>query len=133
MVVVDSSVWIDFFADHVSAQRSTLRELLDHGETRIVVPDLVLFEVLRGFRHERHLRQARLLMQSLDVETIGGKMLALAAAEHYRALRDRGYTIRSGIDVLLAAFCIENDYTLLHRDRDFDAMASLRGLKVWKH
>ena len=133
MLVVDSGVWIDFFtgAEHPAIEQ--LHELLDHGEVRLVVPDLVLFEVLRGFRHERDLRQASLLMQGLSVETAGGEELALAAVQHYRSLRGQGYTVRSGIDVLVAAFCIENDYALLHRDRDFDALDLLRGLKVWKH
>jgi predicted nucleic acid-binding protein len=95
------------------------------------VPDLVLYEVLRGFRHERHLRQARLLMQTLSVEPCGGEDLALAAAEHYRHLRARGITVRSAIDVLIAAFCIECDYLLLHNDYDYDAFAMHRGLRVW--
>ena len=133
MLVVDSDVWIDFFdaADHPAAQ--VLGELLDHGEVRLVVPDLVLFEVLRGFRHERDYRQARLLMESLSIEATGGTELALAAAQHYRGLRALGTTVRSTIDVLLATFCIEHDYALLHRDRDFDAFEELRGLRGWQH
>ncbi|MDC6166760.1 type II toxin-antitoxin system VapC family toxin [Paucibacter sp. XJ19-41] len=133
MLVVDSSVWIDFFAGHRNAAVDQLAQLLDHGEVRIVVPDLVLFEVLRGFRHERDLRQASLLMQGLSIEICGGEDTALAAVQHYRDLRASGYTVRSGIDVLVAAFCIENDYALLHKDRDFDALEARRGLKVWTH
>jgi predicted nucleic acid-binding protein len=133
VLVVDSSVWIDFFndADHPSVEM--LDQMLDHGEIRIVVPDLVLFEVLRGFRHEHDHRQARRLMESLHVESIGGAELALTAAQHYRSLRAQGITVRSGIDVLIAAFCIENDYALLHRDRDFHAFEERRGLRGWKH
>jgi predicted nucleic acid-binding protein len=93
----------------------------------------VLFEVLRGFRHERDLRQASLLMQGLAIEATGGEDLALAAVQHYRSLRAHGFTVRSPIDVLLASFCIERDYALLHKDRDFDALETHRGLKVWKH
>ncbi len=89
--------------------------------------------MLRGFRHEHDHRQARRLMESLHIESTGGAELAMAAAQHYRGLRAQGITVRSGIDVLVAAFCIENDYALLHRDRDFDALESLRGLKVWRH
>lgn len=133
MLVVDSSVWIDFFNGHGAPAAELLGHLLDHGEVRIVVPDLVLFEVLRGFRHERDLRTARQLMQSLAVETSTDPDLALAAAEHYRGLRGRGHTVRSGIDVLVAAFCIERDYSLLHDDRDFDAFETHRGLRVWRH
>lgn len=131
MLVVDSSVWIDFFADRPTAACDELDRLLDDGQTRLVVPDLVLYEVLRGFRHERALRQARLLLQTLSVEDCGGEDVALAAAEHYRQLRMRGITVYSAIDVIVAAFCIENDYLLLHNDRDYDAIAAHRGLRVW--
>ena len=133
MLVVDSSVWIDFFNGADRPAVGLLQQMLDHGEVRIVVPDLVLFEVLRGFRHERDLRHARQLMETLDLESTGGLELALAAAQHYRALRSHGHTVRSSIDVLLATWCIENDYALLHRDTDFDAFESLRGLRVWRH
>ena len=133
MVVVDSGVWIDFFNDRPGPATETLDRLLRDGEIRIVVPDLVLYEVLRGFRHERDLRQARSLMQALDVETAGGPAIALDAVQHYRSLRAAGITVRSPIDVLIAAFCIENGYGLLHRDRDFDAFEQHRGLRVWKH
>ena len=133
MLVVDSSVWIGYFSGAGNPAVELLHEMLDVGEVRIVVPDLVLFEVLRGFRHEPDYRQARRLMESLHLESTGGADLALAAAQHYRSLRAQGITVRSGIDVLVAAFCIENDYALLHRDRDFDALEALRGLKVWRH
>ena len=133
MLVVDSSVWIDFFnaADEPAAQ--LLEQLLDRGEVRLVVPDLVLFEVLRGFRHERDFRQARALLQTLSIEPIGGTEQAIAAVDHYRSLRAAGITVYSAIDVLVATFCIERDYALLHRDRDFDAFEDLRGLRTWRH
>lgn len=133
MLVVDSSVWIDFFNGRDTAARFELRRLLDDGQTRLVVPDLVLYEVLRGFRHERAMRQARGLLQTLHVEPCSSEEIALAAAEHYRHLRARGVTVRSSIDVMIAAFCIERDYLLLHSDRDYDAMAKHRGLRVWRH
>ena len=133
MLVVDSSVWIDFFKAAETPAAQLLEHLLEHGEVRLVVPDLVLFEVLRGFRHERDYRQARILMQTLSVESVGGAEMAIAAAQHYRSLRDQGITVRSAIDVLVATFCIERDYALLHRDRDFDAFEELRGLRSWRH
>ena len=135
MVVVDSGVWIDYFNGVPNDARDTLRRFLDDGEVRLVVPDLVLFEVLRGFRHERDLRQARALMESLGVENTGGADMALAASHHYRSLRAAGVTVRSALDVLIASFCIERDYALLHRDRDrdFDAFEHQRGLRVWQH
>jgi predicted nucleic acid-binding protein len=133
VLVVDSSVWIDYFNDADHASVELLNQLLDHGEVRLVVPDLVLYEVLRGFRHEHDLREARRLMQGLDIESTGGADLALAAAQHYRTLRTQGITVRSSVDVLVATFCIENDYALLHRDRDFQAFEDLRGLRGWRH
>jgi len=131
MLVVDSSVWIDFFNQRESPARDELRRLLDDGHTRLVVPDLVLYEVLRGFRHERPMRQARQLLQTLSVESCGGEDVALAAAGHYRHLRAHGITVRSAIDVMIAAFCIERDYLLLHSDYDYIAFAVHRGLRVW--
>ena len=133
VLVVDSSVWIDFFNARDTAARVELRRLLDDGQTRLVVPDLVLYEVLRGFRHERAMRQARALLQTLSVEPCGGEDVALAAAEHYRHLRARGTTVRSSVDVMIAAFCIERDYLLLHGDRDYDGFAAHRGLRTWRH
>jgi predicted nucleic acid-binding protein len=133
VLVVDSSVWIDFFNNAEDPAVDLLQQLLDHGEVRLVVPDLVLFEVLRGFRQEHSHRQARRLMESLSVEAAGGVDVALAAAQHYRSLRAQGVTVRSPIDVLVASFCIERDYALLHRDRDFQAFEDLRGLRSWRH
>jgi predicted nucleic acid-binding protein len=133
VLVVDSSVWIDFFNAVEKPAAQLLGHLLEQGEIRLIVPDLVLFEVLRGFRHERDYRQARLLMQTLNIEAVGGADMVLVAAQHYRSLRDQGVTVRSSIDVLVATFCIERDYALLHRDRDFDAFEELRGLRSWRH
>ena len=133
MLVVDSSVWIDFFndADHPAVELLSL--MLDRGEVRLVVPDLVLYEVLRGFRHEADYRAARRLMEGLHVEDTASAALALTAAGHYRSLRAQGITVRSSIDVIVAAFCIEHDYALLHRDRDYEAFEQLRGLRGWRH
>ncbi len=133
MVVVDSGVWIDFFNGADTPQKHALRDLLTHGEATLVVPDLVLYEVLRGFRHERDYLQAQQLMLSMTVENTGGQALAQQAAQHYRSLRAVGITVRSAIDVLVATFCIARGYALLHRDRDFDAFEELRGLRALRH
>lgn len=133
MLVVDSSVWIDFFNGAAHPAAAMLDGVLQQGEVRIVVPDLVLFEVLRGFRHERDHRQARALMERFDIEDLGGAHLAREAAAHYRELRAQGVTVRSSIDVLVASFCIAHDYALLHRDRDFQAFEQRRGLRGWQH
>ena len=131
MLVVDSSVWIDYFNGAPRAAADQLDHLLERGEIRIVVPDLVLFEVLRGFRHEHEWRQARALLTALDVEAASEPELAVEAASHYRALRASGITVRSALDVLVATFCIDRGYALLHRDRDFDAFEQWRGLRAW--
>ncbi len=133
MIVVDSSVWIDFFNGAANSARDALRQLLSKGDVEICVPDLVLFEVLRGFRQEQHFREARRLMRSLTVAELGGEGLALAAAEQYRSLRSRGITVANSIDILVAAFCIDRSHLLLHRDRDFAAFEVHLGLRVWQH
>jgi predicted nucleic acid-binding protein len=133
VLVVDSSVWIDFFR-HVSNEATTaLEHLLMDGQVRIVVPDLVLFEVLRGFRYEDEYNDALALFQGLHIEPACTPDLALRAAQHYRSLRDQGVTVASSIDVLLATFCIDRGYTLLHRDRDYLVFEDRRGLRGWQH
>ena len=133
MVVVDSGVWIDFFNGVARPEQITLQRLLTDAEATLVVPDLVLYEVLRGFRSERDYLQAERLMQSMSVEAACSPALAQRAAQHYRQLRAVGVTVCSAVDVLVATFCIERGYTLLHRDRDFEAFEDLRGLRVWRH
>ncbi len=132
MILVDSSVWIDFFNGRATPRVANLALLLD-DMAPVAVADLVLFEVLRGFRHERDYLAARKTLTALTVVEIGGEDNALQAAQHDRLLRAMGYTIRSAVDVLQATYCIEHDYALLHNDADFDVMEDLRGLKVWRH
>ena len=133
MLVVDSSVWIDFFRGAVDVRTDELNRLLHSSEVRIVVPDLVLFEVLRGFRLDSEHRRARGLLEVFGIEATGSAALAVSAAEHYRALRVLGRTVRGPIDALIAAHCIDHDYLLLHNDRDFDAYSIHRGLRSWLH
>ena len=131
MLVVDSSVWIDYFRDSPTPACDELDKLLQEATTKIIVPDLVLYEVLRGFRHEREYRNALQLMRGFDWESAFSPEIAQESAQHYRAMVGQGFTIRSALDVMIGAFCIERDYTLLHSDRDFQTMHNLRGLKVW--
>ncbi len=133
MILVDSSVWIDFFkgTDNPAAQQLT--QLLSDNDATVVAADLVIFEVLRGFRHGPDLLAAQRFLSALPQVELGGLDNALLAAEHYRTLRAQGYTIRSPIDILLASYCITHKHLLLHRDADFDVMETLRGLKVWQH
>ena len=133
MILVDSSVWIDFFNGRANPAVEQLAGLLADGSAPLGMPDLVLFEVLRGFRHEQDFQAARRTLAALPVIEIGGGDNVLRAAHHYRALRAGGCTVRSPIDVLLASHCIEHEHALLHADRDFDAIELLRGLRVWRH
>jgi predicted nucleic acid-binding protein len=133
MILVDASVWIDFFNGRTTPAVARLADLLADGAAPLEMADLTLFEVLRGFRHAEDFLAARRALAALPVVDIGGADNALAAAEHYRALRSQGIAIHSPIDVLLASYCIENGYALLHNDRDFDALETHRGLRVWRH
>ena len=133
MILVDSGVWIDFFKGTDNRATQHLTQLLSDNDATLVAADLVIFEVLRGFRPGPDMRAAQHFLSALPQVELGGLDNALLAAEHYRALRAQGYTIRSPIDVLLASYCITHQHTLLHRDADFDVMETLRGLKVWTH
>jgi predicted nucleic acid-binding protein len=133
VILVDASVWIDFFNGRQTVAVGRLSDLLADGAAPLEMADLTLFEVLRGFRHAEDFLAARRALSALPVVPIGGAENALAAAERYRALRALGITIKSPIDVLLASFCIENGYALLHSDGDFDALETHCGLRVWRH
>jgi predicted nucleic acid-binding protein len=132
VITVDSSVWIGYFNGHDSAQTRALDTLLDDSANELVVLDVVLMEVLRGFRRERDWQLARQAFAALPVATAGGETVALAAAALYRDLRRAGVTVRSPIDLLVGAWCMHNGCALIHDDRDFDGMHSLMGLQSWK-
>lgn len=117
MIVVDSSVWIDYFTGKETPATDKLNSLL--GVERIAVGDLMLTEVLQGFRVEREYRQARTLLLSLVVLNILSTDIALKSAANYRKLRRTGITVRRTIDTIIATYCIENRLALLHCDRDF--------------
>ena len=127
MILVDSSVWIDFFRGTVTPQTERLDVLL--GAEPLVVGDLVLAEVLQGFSSERDFNRARQLLTALDVVELGGQEIAIQAARNFRTLRARGVTIRKTIDTLIATRCIESDYSLLFSDRDFDPFVEYLGLR----
>ncbi len=128
MILVDSSVWIDFFRGTVTPQTERLDALL--GSELLVVGDLILAEVLQGFSSERDFNQARKLLTALDVVTLGGPEIAIQAARNFRTLRARGVTIRKTIDTLIATWCIESDYALLFSDRDFEPFVEHLGLRL---
>ena len=133
MILVDSSGWIDFFNGASNTAVDRLHVLLQDTSSTLATADLVVYEVLRGFRSSKLLVQAQALLTELTQVELGGLANALQAADHYRALRALGYSIRSPIDVLLASYCITHGHLLLHRDADFDVLQTLRGLQVLPH
>jgi predicted nucleic acid-binding protein len=127
VILVDSSVWIDFFRGVTTPQTDRLDALL--GTEPLAVGDLILAEVLQGFRSERDFNQARKLLTALDVVTLGGQGIALQAAKNFRALRAQGVTVRKTIDTVIATRCIEDGLPLLYSDRDFDPFVAHLGLR----
>ena len=128
MVLVDTSVWVDYFNGVDTRQTNHLDELL--GSSRILIGDLILAELLQGFARESDYRRARDLLDAFPYADLVGKDVALAAANHYRKLQARGFTVRKTIDVLIGTFCIVNGHELLHCNRDFDPMEKSLGLRV---
>ncbi len=126
MVMVDSSVWIDFFNGTQKPEVDRLDDLL--CEKRILIGDLVLAEVLQGFDSDSGFRVARNLLLQLDQESLVSPELALQSAHHFRALRRGGITIRKTIDCLIATWCITNQVPLLHSDKDFEPFEKHLGL-----
>ncbi|MDA0738417.1 MAG: PIN domain nuclease [Nitrospirae bacterium] len=128
MIVVDTSVWVDFFNGKVSAHTNSLDRLL--GKEDIVVGDLILTEVLQGFRDEAQFREAKRLFEAFRIDSMVGKELAIEAAKNYRSLRQQGLTVRKTIDVMIATYCIHHKIPLLYSDRDFDPIVAHLGLKT---
>jgi predicted nucleic acid-binding protein len=133
MMLVDASVWIDFFRQANTPQCRQLTQCLEEGSVTVGTADLVMFEVLRGFRRDAACQEAEFLLSALPQVEIGGAENALTAAALYRRLRARGCTIRSPIDVLLASYCISHGHVLLHSDADFDLIGSFEDLNTWSH
>ncbi len=128
MILVDSSVWIDFFRGKASPEVEWLDKNL--GIEGFVVGDLILAEVLRGFKEDRGFREARRLLGRLEQLTLGGEELAVEAASNFRRLRARGITVRGTVDVIIATRCLADGLRLLHSDRDFDPFEQHLGLRV---
>jgi predicted nucleic acid-binding protein len=128
VIFVDSSVWIDYFRGAATTQSDILDRLLTTNE--LTVGDLVITEVLQGFKSEKDFNTARKLMTSFETITISDPALALKAATNYRVLRAKGITVRKTIDSLIATRCLEDGYKLLHDDSDFDGYEVHLGLKV---
>jgi predicted nucleic acid-binding protein len=127
MILVDSSVWIDYFRGVATPETDRLDELLD--EELIAIGDLILTEVLQGFDRDRDFNRAQKFLTALTIIELGGKEIALRAAKNYRQLRGLGVTPRKTIDTIIATRCIESDLPLLYSDRDFDPFVERLGLR----
>jgi predicted nucleic acid-binding protein len=128
VILVDSSVWIDFFRGAETPQVALLDSLL--GRSPLAVGDLIAAEVLLGVRDNREFKWVKQTLDAFDHIEIAGYALAVKAAENHRALRGMGITVRKTIDTLIATRCIEDGLTLLHADRDFQPFAQHLGLKL---
>lgn len=117
MIMVDSSVWIDYFNGHDTRETKQLDRLL--GVEPLSIGDLILTEVLQGFRNDKDYEIAKDLLNSLTIFELLGEKMAIKSADNYRRLRKQGITIRKTVDVIIASFCIENNLPLLFSDKDF--------------
>ena len=127
MILVDSSVWINYFRGVASPQTDKLDALL--GREIIAIGDLILAEVLQGFDAEQDFRQAAELLRAFPVLDLAGSDMAVRSAQNFRKLRSLGVTTRKTIDSIIATFCIERGLPLLHSDRDFEPFAAHLDLK----
>jgi predicted nucleic acid-binding protein len=128
MLVVDSTVWVDYFNGIESMQTNYLHTAIER--TPILVGDLILAEVLQGFRQDADFETARRALGNFLQASMVGPALAIQSARNYRMLRQKGVTVRKTIDSLIATWCIENGHELLHNDSDFDGYEKYLGLKV---
>jgi predicted nucleic acid-binding protein len=128
LILVDSSVWIDYFRGSATPQTDKLDALL--GIEPVAIGDIILTEVLQGFARDRDFEIALRLMSTLELIEIAGRDIAVIAARNFRALRLRGLTVRKTVDTLIATRCIESGHALLYSDRDFDPFVQHLGLKA---
>jgi predicted nucleic acid-binding protein len=128
MILVDSSVWIDYFNGNKTSQTDWLDSSL--GNIPIIIGDLILTEVLQGFQNDKDFKIARDILLGLPFVPMGGQVLALESAINCRLLRKKGVTVRKTIDVIIGTFCIHHQLILLHDDSDFDLMVKFLGLEI---
>ena len=127
MIVVDTSVWIDFYNGTLDDRTRRVRDLVGSGT--LLMGDLIACEILQGVRDEAEAVRVRERIETLPVASMVGPAIALQAARNYRILRGQGFTIRRTIDLLIGTFCIEHHHYLIHNDRDFRPMVEHLGLQ----
>jgi predicted nucleic acid-binding protein len=128
MVIVDTTVWIDYWAGAGTPEAEWLDAAMDRQ--RLGVTDIIVCELLQGVRDEAETATVERELAKFEIFNTGGVELAKAAAQNYRALRGRGYTVRKTVDCLIATFCLREGHSLLHRDRDFDPFERFLNLSV---
>jgi len=128
VVLIDTSVWVDYFNGVATRQSDRLDQLLGTGE--VLIGNLILAEILQGFTRDADYRRARTLLLELPYADLSGREVALQAAASYRTLRARGITVRKTVDMIIGTFCILSGHSLLHADRDFDAIERHLGLRI---
>ncbi len=128
MVIVDSTVWIDYLAGTLNSETEWLDREFEHQ--RLGLTDLILCEILQGLRSDVDANRVHRQLSRFEIFSTGGEALALTSARNYRTLRAKGITVRKTIDCLIATFCMTEGHSLLHRDRDFDAFEQYLGLRV---
>jgi predicted nucleic acid-binding protein len=128
MILVDSSVWIDYFNGRKTWQTDLLENLFSN--VPIIIGDLILTEILQGFRSDNDYKTAKSFLSDLPFRQMGGYQVAVQSAQNYRILRKKGVTVRKTIDVIIGTYCILEDLPLLHDDRDFEPMVSHLSLKI---
>jgi len=128
LILVDSSVWIDYFNGNSTEAVEYLEVAL--GKEDLIIGDLILTEVLQGFKSDKDFDTAKDLLTSFDVHNLLNEDIAIKSADNFRILRKKGLTVRKTIDVIIATYCIEHHISLLHADKDFTPFANHLGLRI---
>ena len=128
MVLIDTTVWVDFFAGRQLPHVTALERLIK-GREDICICSIILTEVLQGIREKNEFRKTKDLFNTMIFLPMPYSVF-LGAAEIYRTLRRKGITIRNSIDCMIGSVAIENDIILLHNDRDYIPIERHLGLKV---
>lgn len=129
MILADTSAWIDFLRNKDTPAAAALDKAA--GTDGLLMGDLILVELLQGYREGRALAELKDDLRLFPIVTLCGPALALKAADNYRLLRKKGITVRGTIDVIIATWCVTNEVPLIHADRDFEGMEKWLGLKRW--